>query len=220
MLECPLLSQLTLVYNYKILTKLPSLEVLHGTTKAKLMSPCLPLYTNHPLGKRLQRFTKTPPLTLITTTIFRKFAWNLYKAKGMSSFFHVYRPLPPSVYFLSRENEKCHRYNLLALFLVFFSGGNCFTRPFLPKVSSAFWSLLGQIFRFFHREEILEFRSIFWIFMRKILIFFSRVDFCFFFFSGTIFFLGLFSRFFSQPVWKLLGQNVENFLVFKFYFLA
>ena len=70
------------MYTHKILTKLPSFEVLHGTTKPKEMSPCLHLYyTKNPLGKRLQRFTKTPPTYLkysddITSTKFRKIVWN------------------------------------------------------------------------------------------------------------------------------------------------
>ena len=100
MLDCLLRSQLTLVYNHKIFTKLPNFEVLHGTTKAKVMSPCSHLYTNHPIGKRLQRFTKTPPSYLKsnnarnTTTNFWKIAWN-NEGEGIKLVFPCTLP-PPS----------------------------------------------------------------------------------------------------------------------------
>ena len=78
----------------------------------------------------------------------------------------------------------------------FFSGRNF-------RISRYFLDFDGENIDFFSRAKI----------------FFSRVEF-FCFFLGHIFFLWLFSRFFSRPVSKLLGQNIENFLGFNFFFLG
>ena len=50
-------------YSHKSSMKHSNLEILLGTTKAKVLSQCFHLlYTKHLHGKRwLQRFTKTPP---------------------------------------------------------------------------------------------------------------------------------------------------------------
>ena len=66
--------------------------------------------------------------------------------------------------------------------------------------SGAFRIFSGIIFNFSGR---------FLFFSGRILQFFSRPQF---------FFLWLFPWFFSRPLWKIIGQNIENFLGLRFFF--
>ena len=137
-----------------------------------------------------------------------------------------------SVFFLTRENDKCPRNQFLAMFLVFFSGEKYFSRPLLPKFSRAFRSFLGQIFRFFlglHfiflglKYQNLKVFLCFWrgkfrfFFSGKE--FFSRVEFSVFF-PGTIFSSRAVFNIFSRAISNLLGRKIENFLGRDFFFLG
>ena len=57
--------------------------------------------------------------------------------------------VPTSVFFFTRENEKCPRKRFLALFLVFFAGRIFYSRPLFLKFSRPVWSFLVHFLVYF-----------------------------------------------------------------------
>ena len=102
--------------------------------------------------------------------------------------------LRASVFFLTRENEKCPRKRFLVLFWFFFSGGNGFSRPLLEN-------FLGQF-------EV--FSGTFSIFFSGWLVFFSGRNLRIF--SGIVFFLGQTFLFSGRQIFN--GLIVDSLVLF------
>ena len=125
---------------------------------------------------------------------------------------------------------KSARENFLGYFFWFFSRAEIFFSPTFLKFFLGQFQVFSGTISYFFSGWLFFFSGrnlgYFLYFSGQNFVFFSRERFFFLglifavFFSGTILLLGQFSRFFSRPLWKLLGQKIENFLGFKNFFLG